>query len=170
MNCAFLKTLYSWLKDLSSIKYWGYLTGEYHYGAPPHLFAVELQQRERQAAEKHKLDDIHPCRCVVKIMLHLRGLTFWTSTNTTTLLDFYSSREFTFLSCEVVLDCNVLKGSAPNRFLGGLLVLEGWRWYGKKTLASTWGWIEGIPMPGGLLLTCVIYKTLTVGTTIKRLM
>ena len=121
-------------------------------------------------AEKHKLDDIHPCRCVVKIMLHLRGLTFWTSTNTTTLLDFYSSREFTFLSCEVVLDCNVLKGSAPNRFLGRLLVLEGWKWYGKKTLASTWGWIEGIPMPGGLLLTCVIYKTLTVGTTIKRLM
>ena len=86
--------------------------------------------RERQAAEKHKLDDTHPCRCVVKIMLHLRGLTFWTSTNTTTLLDFYSSREFTFLPCEVVLDCNVLKGSAPNRFFGGLL--EGWRWYGKK--------------------------------------
>ena len=127
--------------------------------------------RERQAAKKHKLDDIHPCRCVVKIMLHLRGLTFWTSTNTTTtLLDFYSSREFTFLSCEVVLDCNVLKGSAPNIFFWGLLVMEGWRWYGKKTLASTWGWIEGIPMPGGLLLTCVIYKTLTVGTTIKRLM
>ena len=126
--------------------------------------------RERQATEKHKLDDIHPCRCVVKIMLHLRGLTFWTSTNTTTLLDFYSSREFTFLSCEVVLDCNVLKGSAPNRFFGGCWCWRGGGGMEKKTLASTWGWIEGIPMPGGLLLTCVIYKTLTVGTTIKRLM